>query len=75
MQITIELSEDTFAQLKAAAEKNGETSAHFAVLAIEQFLEDIEDAERAEEILRQIESGEKKTYTLEDVSRRLGLDE
>jgi RHH-type rel operon transcriptional repressor/antitoxin RelB len=75
MQITIELSEEAFARLKAAADENGETLTHLAALATEQFLEDIEDVKLAEEILGQIESGEMKTYTLEEVSRKLGLDD
>jgi RHH-type rel operon transcriptional repressor/antitoxin RelB len=74
MKITIELSDETFARLAAAAEEMGQTSEHLALLAIEQFLEDIDDVKRAEEILDQVESGEMETYPLEEVMRKLGLD-
>lgn len=42
--------------------------------AILEYIEDLEDVARAEEIMSKIESGESKTYTLEEVERRLGLD-
>ena len=42
---------------------------------VRQSLEDREDYEDAVEVSRRIRSGEEKTYSLEEVERRLGLDD
>lgn len=71
----IQIPEETFERLQSAATELGETPSNVILAAIEGYLEDREDIRRAEEILRKIESGEMRTYTLEEVERELGLDD
>ena len=71
----IQIPEETFERLQSAAAELGETPGNVILAAIEGYLEDREDVRRAEEILRKIESGEMRTYTLEEVERELGLDD
>jgi RHH-type rel operon transcriptional repressor/antitoxin RelB len=40
-----------------------------------EYIEELKDIERAEAVLREIKAGRMKTYTLEEVSRELGLDD
>ena len=71
----IQIPEETFERLQSAATELGETPSNVILAAIEGYLEDREDIRRAEEILRKIETGEMRTYTLEEVERELGLDD
>ena len=71
----IQIPEETFERLQSAAAELGETPGNVILAAIEGYLEDREDVRRAGEILRKIESGEMRTYTLEEVERELGLDD
>ncbi|HTO32333.1 MAG TPA: DUF6290 family protein [Pararhizobium sp.] len=43
--------------------------------AIEEHLEDLEDIYLAEQVLEKLARGETRTYTLEEVERKLGLDD
>ena len=43
------------------------------LMAIEQYLEDLEDAEDAVRISEAVARGEEKVYTAEEVRARLGL--
>ena len=43
------------------------------LMAIEQYLEDLEDAENAMRLSAAVACGEEKVYSAEDVRRRLGL--
>ena len=44
-------------------------------MAIEQYLEDLEDYEGAVRISEEVRSGRMKTYSLEEVRVHLGLDD
>ncbi|RYE78135.1 MAG: ribbon-helix-helix protein, CopG family [Hyphomicrobiales bacterium] len=72
---TISLSDETITRLKTVAERTGKSTDEHILEAIEQHLEDLEDVHDAEEITRQIQRGEVKTYSLAEVSKRLGLDD
>ena len=47
----------------------------FMSMAIEQYLEDLEDYEGAVRISEEVRSGRMKTYSLEEVRVHLGLDD
>jgi RHH-type rel operon transcriptional repressor/antitoxin RelB len=74
IQTAIQLPEDIFERLKSLADATGQSPTDFISEAILEHIEDLEDAMRAEEVLRKIETGESRTYTLEEVEHRLGLD-
>jgi RHH-type transcriptional regulator, rel operon repressor / antitoxin RelB len=63
--------EKRLARLAKRSGRNIDELAHEAIL---QYVEDSEDADAAERILRRVRSGREKTYTLEHVAKRLGLE-
>ncbi len=71
----IQIGDALGAWLQEMAAKAGKGPDELASEALLQFLEDREDYENAIEVSRRIASGEEKTYTLEEVERRLGLDD
>ncbi len=75
IQAAIQLPEDVFERLKSLADASGQSPTDFISEAVLEHIEDLEDARRAEEIMKKIESGEHRTYTLEEVERELGLDD
>ena len=74
IQTAIQLPEEAYERLKSLAEAKGQSATDFMSKKLLEYLEDVEDVARAEEIMRKIESGESRTYTLDEVERRLGLD-
>lgn len=74
VQTAIKLPEEAYERLKSLAEAQGQSANDLMARAVLEYLEDLEDVARAEEIMRDIEAGNRKTYTLEEVERRLGLD-
>jgi RHH-type rel operon transcriptional repressor/antitoxin RelB len=74
IQTAIQLSEEAYERLKSLAEAQGQSPTDFMSKAILEYMEDLEDLIRAEEVMRDLESGKSRTYTLDEVERRLGLD-
>jgi predicted DNA-binding protein len=76
IQAAIKLPEEAYERLKSLAKAKGQSANDLMAAAILDYLEDIEDVARAEEVMREIESGsgDGKAYTLEEVERRLGLE-
>jgi RHH-type rel operon transcriptional repressor/antitoxin RelB len=75
IQTAIQLPEEIFERVKSLAEAAGQSPSDFMSKAILERIEDLEDVTRAEAIMKEVESGKMKTYTLEEVSRDLGLDD
>ncbi|KAA3514141.1 type II toxin-antitoxin system RelB family antitoxin [Agrobacterium rosae] len=73
-QTAIRLPDETFERLKALSERTGRTSAYYIREAIEKHIEDMEDLYLAEEATRRQRENNERNYTLEEVKRRLGLD-
>jgi RHH-type rel operon transcriptional repressor/antitoxin RelB len=71
----IQIPDELGAWLQQMATKSGKDAQDYASEALRQHLEDREDYERAVEVSRRVGSGEEKTYSLEEVERRLGLDD
>jgi RHH-type rel operon transcriptional repressor/antitoxin RelB len=61
-------------RLARLAKGSGRSIDELAREAILQYVEDSEDADAAERILRRVRNGREKTYTLEHVAKRLGLE-
>jgi RHH-type rel operon transcriptional repressor/antitoxin RelB len=75
IQTAIHLPEEAYERLKSLAQSRGQSPDDFMSKAILEYLEDLEDLMRAEEVMRDIEAGKSRTYPLEEVERRLGLDD
>lgn len=72
-QAAIRLPDETYARLKALAERTGRTTTYYIREAIDRHLDDLEDIYLAERILERVRTGEERTWTLEEVERDLGL--
>jgi RHH-type transcriptional regulator, rel operon repressor / antitoxin RelB len=68
---TIDLNDEGLERLKAAAAQVGKSPLDFVREAVQEHIEDVEDAMDAEAALTKIRSGEMKTYSLEEVTREL----
>ena len=74
-QTAIRLPDETYERLQTLAERTGRTATYYIREAIEQHLEDLEDIYLAEQALGKLKRGEMGTQTLEEVERKLGLDD
>ncbi len=74
-QTAIRLPDETYERLQALAARTGRTATFYIRQAIEEHLEDLEDIYMAEQVLGKLARGETRTYTLEEVERKLGLDD
>lgn len=70
----IAISQSLEKRLARLAQQSGRSIDELAHEVILQYLEDAEDTDAAERILRRVRSGREKTYTLEHVAKRLGLE-
>jgi RHH-type rel operon transcriptional repressor/antitoxin RelB len=58
-------------RLDSLAARTGRRKSYYASKAIERYLEDIEDYQDAKEAIKK----SKRTYTLAEVAKKLGLDD
>ena len=72
-QTAVRLENETYNRLQALAAQTGRTATYYIREAIETHLEDLEDIYLAEQVLERVRRGEERTYTLDEVEKRLGL--
>lgn len=73
MPISLRLPEDVEARLKNLAAQTGRSKTFYAIEAICEHIDDLEDLYLAEQRLIELRAGRSRTYTLEEVERDLGL--
>jgi RHH-type rel operon transcriptional repressor/antitoxin RelB len=71
--IAIRFKHNEEQRLDALAKRTGRTKTFYVREAVETYLDDIEDYYLAKKISAKIDSGEMKTYSLEEVEKELGL--
>jgi len=71
----IEISKSLERRFTRVANRSGRKLPELANGVLLQYVEDSEDVFEAERILRRVRSGREKTFTLEQVTQRLGLDD
>ncbi|WP_018233043.1 type II toxin-antitoxin system RelB family antitoxin [Thioalkalivibrio thiocyanodenitrificans] len=74
-QANIRLPDETYERLQVLAARTGRTATYYIREAIEAQLDDLEDIYLAEQVLADIRAGREKTITMDEMSRRLGLDD
>lgn len=74
-QTAVRLPDETYERLHALAEQTGRTVTYYIREAIEEHLEDLEDIYLAEKALEDLRAGRDKTISLDEMSKRLGLDD
>jgi RHH-type rel operon transcriptional repressor/antitoxin RelB len=73
--LAIRLPPSVEKRLEKLAQRSGRTKTYYAREAILRYVEDLEDAYEAERILQRVRAGRERTYTLEEVAKRLGLED
>ncbi len=73
--IAVRISEELETRLDRLAKLTGRTKTFYVREAIEDHLEDLEDAYLAASVLENIRTGQEKLISLEDVVKQYGLDD
>jgi RHH-type rel operon transcriptional repressor/antitoxin RelB len=71
--VSLRLPVDLKIRLDKLAKRTGRSKTYYMVEAISEKLEDIEDLYLAEARTRELKAGRSRTYTLDEVEKRLGL--
>ena len=74
-QFVLELPQELRERIETRSGAANQKPEKFMSMAIEQYLEDLEDYEGAVRISEEVRSGRMKTYSLEEVRVHLGLDD
>ena len=74
-QFVLELPQALRERIETRSGAANQKPEKFMSMAIEQYLEDLEDYEDAVRISEEVRSGRMKTYSLEEVRAHLGLDD
>ena len=72
-QFVLELPQELRERIEVRSDEVKQKPERFMLMAIEQYLEDLEDAEDAIRLSAAVACGEEKVYSAEEVRRRLGL--
>lgn len=75
MALSVRLPPETEARLETLARQTGRTKTYYLREMIERSLSDMEDYYLAAETVARVRKGEEKTYSSEEVRKRLGLDD
>ncbi len=73
--LAIRLPQSIEDRLERLAKRTGRTKTFYAREAILRHIEDIEDVYEAERALERVRAGKEKTHSLNEVSKRLGLED
>lgn len=73
--INARLPDETYERLKALAARTGRSATYYVREAIEEHLDDLEDIYLAEQALEDIRAGRVTTISMDEMSKRLGLDD
>jgi RHH-type rel operon transcriptional repressor/antitoxin RelB len=71
--VSLRLPEDLKARLEKLAKRTGRSKTFYMIEAISEKMEDLEDLYLAEQRTLALRAGRSKTYTLDEVEKRLGL--
>ena len=75
MPVSIRLPEKIEKRLDRLAEKTGRSKTFYITEAIIEHLEDLEDSYLAARRVEDVLNGKSRTYSLEEVRAKLGLDD
>ncbi len=73
--IAVRVPEEIETRLERLAQLTGRTKTYYVREAIENHLDDLEEAYLAEKVLDKVRSGREKLIPLEDVVKQYGLDD
>lgn len=73
--IAVRVPKEIEIRLDRLAQLTGRTKTYYVREAIEDHLDDLEEAYLAEKVLEKVRSGQEKLIPLEDVVKQYGLDD
>lgn len=73
MTTAVRLPEDLQKRLEALAARTHRSKSYYLKRALGTYIEDYEDYLMALEVKKRMNAGQEKTYTLEEVKKKLGL--
>jgi RHH-type transcriptional regulator, rel operon repressor / antitoxin RelB len=73
--LAIRLPQSIEKRLERLAQRTGRTKTFYAREAILKHIEDLEDTYAAERVMARVLGGKEQTHTLDEVAKRLGLDD
>ena len=73
--LAIRLPESIEKRLERLARRTGRTKTFYAREAILRHLQDLEDTYQAERVLERVRAGKERTHSLDEVTKRLGLED
>lgn len=74
-QTAVRIPDETYRRLQEMASKTGRTATFYIREAVEAHIDDLEDIYMAEQVLARREREGSKSYSLEEMSEELGLDD
>lgn len=74
-QTAVRLPDELYERLQTLAEKTGRTATFYIREAVQEHVEELEDLYLAEGVLKLRQGGDDETVSLDDLSKRLGLDD
>lgn len=75
MSVSLRLPEDLSRRLNSLAAQTGRSKTFYMLEAIKQHLDELEDLYLAEQRLQDVRAGRSMTHSLDDVERRIGLED
>lgn len=72
-QTAVRISDESYERLQALASRTGRTATYYIREAIDEHLDDLEDAYLAEAVLKRVQEGHESTQSLKEVEDKLGL--
>ena len=73
--LAIRLPQSIEKRLEKLARRTGRTKTFYAREAILKHIEDLEDVYAAEKVLERVRAGKEKNRSLDEIAKRLGLDD
>ena len=73
MTTAVRLPEGLEKRLEALAARTHRSKSYYLKRALETYIEDYEDYLMALDVKKRMDAGQEKTYTLEEVKKKLGL--
>jgi RHH-type rel operon transcriptional repressor/antitoxin RelB len=73
--LAIRLPESVEKRLERLARRTGRTKTFYAREAILRHLQDLEDIYQAERVLERVRAGKERTHSLDEVTKRLALED
>ena len=73
--IAARIPDELIARLDKLAKSTGRTKTFYMTEALRTHIEDLEDLYLAEQRMIEVRAGRSKTYTTEELSKNLGLDD